>query len=111
METETFFHIMFHPFLMMWAGQLLHLFKKLKELETEGQIISIKTFFRSHPYSVLFSMLAGFVVYGFLFTSNQLTAAGAFTAGYMADSMVSAFTNRELKRVEEEKPSEKHKED
>ena len=102
MIDDEMFKILFHPWVMMWTGQLLHMAKKLKELETAGRIISPVQFFREHPYAVVFSLLAGFIVYGLMHTSNQLTPIGAFTAGYMAESVLSVFTNREIKRIDEQ---------
>lgn len=93
------FDFLFHPFIMMWMGQLLHMLKSLKEMEVSGKNITIKRYVRSHPYSMAFSFFAGFVAYGFLYSANQLTMAGAFTAGYMADSIVSSFTDKTLKRL------------
>lgn len=104
---DDIFKIMFHPWAMMWAGQFLHAAKKLKEMESQGLIVSPKEFLRKNPYSIIFSLIGGFVVYGFLYTANQLTTTGAFTAGYMADSMISSFTNRELKKVDKENEGDK----
>jgi len=89
------------PALMMWAGQALHLLKKLRELEVAGSIISPLQFFRQHPYSVLFSVVAGMVAFGMLYATQQLNPIGAFTAGYMADSVVNAFTTKSLRKIDE----------
>jgi hypothetical protein len=93
------FDFLFHPFIMMWMGQVLHMLKALKELEVSGKRVTIKRYVKSHPYSIAFSFFAGFVAYGFLYSANQLTMAGAFTAGYMADSIISSFTDKTLKRL------------
>lgn len=82
--------------------------KSLKEIEVAGKNITIKRYIKSHPYSIAFSFFAGFVAYGFLYSANQLTMAGAFTAGYMADSIISSFTDKTLKKLakdDEEKPA------
>lgn len=101
------FDFLFHPFIMMWMGQLLHMLKSLKEMEVSGKNITIKRYVRSHPYSMAFSFFAGFVAYGFLYSANQLTMAGAFTAGYMADSIISSFTDKTLKRLAKDEPAER----
>lgn len=94
---------LFHPFTMLWAGQLLHFLKLLRDQEVlgPGKGQGFREFIKSHPYGIMFSIVAGFVAYGFLFTSNQLNAAAAFTAGYMADSVVNAFTTKQLKKIDE----------
>ena len=94
-----FFGVLFHPFLMMWMGQMLHVLKTLKGLEAAGRSVPLKKYIKQHPYTVAFSFFAGIVVYGFLYSAGQLTIAGAFTAGYMADSMITAFTDKEVKRA------------
>lgn len=94
-----FFGVLFHPFLMMWMGQMLHVLKTLKGLEAAGRSVPLKKYIKQHPYTVAFSFFAGIVVYGFLYSANQLTIAGAFTAGYMADSMITAFTDKEIRKA------------
>jgi hypothetical protein len=94
------FDYVFHPFVMLWCGQGLHFLKILRDYEMSGKPIGPIDWLRKHPYAAMFSVVAGFVVYGFLYTSNQLTHAGAFTAGYMADSLINAFTKREHDKVE-----------
>lgn len=101
MSDEEFFAILFHPWAMMCAGQGLHFLKNLRDLEAEGIHPSPWGVIKKRPFSAAFRVLAGFVAYGFLYASDQLTVAGAFTAGYMADSVVAAFSGRELKRIEE----------
>lgn len=100
---ESVWSYMFHPFTMLWAGQLLHFLKLLRDQELlgSGKGQGFKEFVSTHPWSITFSIVAGFVAYGFLFTSNQLNAASAFTAGYMADSVVNAFTSKTIKKIEE----------
>lgn len=99
---ETVWGILFHPFAMLWAGQLLHFLKLLKdeELLGPGKGQGFWDFIRAHPYSIAFSIVAGFCAYGFLFNTNQLNVASAFTAGYMADSVVNAFTSKTIKKIE-----------
>lgn len=94
----------FHPFAMLWAGQLLHFLKLMRDQELlgQGKGQGAKAFIKDHKYGIMFSIVAGFVAYGFLFTSNQLNSAAAFTAGYMADSVVNAFTQKTIKKIEEE---------
>ena len=84
---------------MMWAGQLLHLLRVFKDLEEVTGGPSAWSWIKTHPWTILYSVLAGFVAYGFLFTANQLTTIGAFTAGYMADSVVNAFVAKERKKI------------
>lgn len=98
-DQEAFFNLIFHPFIMLWCGQWLHILKSLRELETAEKHINIKEYIRLHKYSLAFSFFAGFVAYGFLYSANQLTMAGAFTAGYMADSIISTFTDKTLKKL------------
>jgi hypothetical protein len=85
---------------MLWMGQILHLLKSLRDEELAGKPTG-KAYFKKHRFSIGFSIVAGFVAYGFLFTSNQLNAAAAFTAGYMADSVVNAFTGKAIKKIED----------
>lgn len=91
---------MFHPFAMMWYGQFLHIVKNLRDKELAGTPLSIREFIKKHPFASLFSLLAGFAAYGIMFSTGQLTQVGALTAGYMADSVVNAFTSREIRRIE-----------
>lgn len=86
---------------MLCAGQSLHLLRKFKDLEEVTNGPSAWSWVKTHPWSILYSILAGVVAYGFLLAANQLTPIGAFTAGYMADSLINAFTAKALKRVEE----------
>lgn len=65
--------------------------------------MSPREYVRKHPYSFWFSVIGGFIVYGFLYTSGQITVVGAFTAGYMADSMISVFTEKEMRWVAKDK--------
>lgn len=98
--TDTIFEIMFHPFAMMWYGQAMHVVKNLRDRELSGKPIGLRGYLKAHPFASLFSLLAGFAAYGLMYSTGQLTQAGALTAGYMADSVVNAFTNRELRRIE-----------
>lgn len=96
--------LLFHPFAMLWYGQLLHFLKLMREQELigVGKGQGARQFIKEHKYGIMFSVIAGIVAYGFLHTSNQLNVAGAFTAGYMADSVVNAFTNKTIKQIEKE---------
>lgn len=111
MNAEEFFAVIFHPWVMMWCGQGLHFLKELRDIEVAGQHPKPWKIIRSKPFSAAFRVLAGFVAYGFLYASDQLTVAGAFTAGYMADSVVTAFSSRELKKIEGGAYDEREKKD
>lgn len=88
---------------MMWLGQALHLLRVFKDLEDVTNGPTAWQWIKSHPWTILYSVLAGLAAYGFLLTANQLTTIGAFTAGYMADSVVNAFVAKEQKRFEGDK--------
>lgn len=92
---------LFGTLAMMWMGQALHLLRVFKDLEDVVNGPTAWSWIKSHPWTIMYSVLAGLVAYGFLLTANQLTTIGAFTAGYMADSVVNAFVAKEQKRIEE----------
>lgn len=98
---EIMFSALFHPFAMLAYGMLLHVLKNLRDLERAGTPQTFRQYTSRFPYSTGFSVLAGVVAYGFLYSSGQLNVASAFTAGYMADSIVNAFTNRTLRVLEQ----------
>lgn len=104
MEPQGVWSIVFHPFAMLWAGQVLHFLKLMRDQELlgQGKGQGARAFIKDHKYGIMFSLIAGMVAYGFLHTSGQLNVAGAFTAGYMADSVVNSITNRTLKQIEKE---------
>ncbi len=93
------FTIIFHPFVVMWMGQLLHMLKKLRDDEENGASLGLWTYIHTHPYRILFSVIAGIVVYGLLHTSHQINVASAFACGYMAESMIGAFTKKQLRAI------------
>lgn len=95
-----------HPFVLLWLGQALHFAKALRDREVAGQGVGVRKFIKSHPWSMVFSVIAGLVVYALAQSMGQLNPLSAFTAGYMADSAVSAFANRGMKAIERE-PEEK----
>lgn len=88
-----------HPFLMLWAGQVLHILKKVKELEERNPRITIRRYVRRHVYGVLFSLVGGLVAYAMLFEMNELSAVSAFMAGYMSDSLIDAAASRVKRKV------------
>lgn len=101
MIADLIFEVLFHPFAMLWYGQGLHLMKNLRDLERAGTMMTVRAYMLKYPYSMAFSVLAGLVAYGFLYSSGQLNVAAAFTAGYMADSVVNAFTGRAVRAIQE----------
>lgn len=105
MDFETW---LVHPFVLLWMGQALHFAKALRDREIAGQGVSVRKFLRAHPWAIVFSIIAGLVVYALAQSMGQLNPLSAFTAGYMADSAVSAFATRGLKAIERE-PEEKPK--
>lgn len=88
-----------HPFLMLWLGQVLHILKKVKELEERNPRITIRKYVRRHAYGVLFSLVGGLVAYAMLFEMNELSAVSAFMAGYMSDSLIDAAASRVKRKV------------
>lgn len=106
MDGDRFFELLFHPFAMLWCGQLLHTLKLLRETEAVKKSVSLKKFIGEHKYAILFSVVAGIVVYGVLHTSGQMNQVAAFTAGYMADSMVNTIARRG-ERIANESPDAK----
>lgn len=100
MNADAIFDIIFHPFAMLWYGQSLHMLKLLKEMEVMKKGANFNRFLTEHKYSILFSIMAGIVVYGVLHSSGQMNQMAAFTAGYMADSMVNTIARRGEKHVD-----------
>ena len=90
---------LFHPFAILLLGQLMHALKKLREVEVEGRYITPLAYLKAHPYSVAFSLVAGVVAYAMLREIGQLNTVGAFTAGYMADSVVNTFAQTAKARI------------
>ena len=88
-----------HPFLMLWAGQLLHILKKVKELEERNPRITIRKYVKRHSYGVMFSLIGGLVAYAMLFEMGELSAVSAFMAGYMSDSLIDAAASRVKRKV------------
>lgn len=88
-----------HPFLLLWAGQLLHILKKVKELEERTKGVTIGKYVKRHKYGVVFSLLAGLVAYAMLFEMGELSAVTAFMAGYMSDSLIDAAAARVKRKV------------
>ena len=88
-----------HPFLMLWAGQLLHVLKKVKELEERTPEVTIRKYVLRHKYGVLFSLVGGLVAYAMLFEMGELSAVTAFMAGYMSDSLIDAAASRVKRKV------------
>lgn len=91
--------IVTHPFLMLWAGQLLHMLKEVKEVETRAPEVTIGAYIRRHRYGVLFSTIAGLVVYSILYQMGELSPLSAFMAGYMSESVINAAASRVTRKV------------
>ena len=88
-----------HPFLMLWAGQVLHILKKVKELEERTPEVTIRKYVLRHKYGVLFSLVGGLVAYAMLYEMGELSAVSAFMAGYMSDSLIDAAASRVKRKV------------
>lgn len=88
-----------HPFLMLWAGQLLHMLKEVKEVETRAPDVTAWAYLRRHKYGVMFSTIAGLVVYAILHQMGELSAISAFMAGYMSESVINAAASRVTRKV------------
>ncbi len=73
---------LFGPFPMLLIGQALHLVMKLRDLELAGTLISPWAWLRLHPYTALYSFLAGAAVYGLMLAvDGKASPVGAFLAG------------------------------
>lgn len=88
-----------HPFLMLWAGQFLHMLKEVKEVETQVPGVTIGLYIKRHRYGVTFSAIAGLVVYAILFQMGELSPLSAFMAGYMSESVINAAASRVTRKV------------
>lgn len=88
-----------HPFLMLWAGQLLHMLKAVKEVETQVPGVTLGLYIKRHRYGVLFSVIAGMVVYAILLQMGELSPLSAFMAGYMSESVINAAASRVTRKV------------
>lgn len=88
-----------HPFLLLWAGQLLHILKRVKEIEERNPKITIRRYFKRKPYAITFALIGGLVAYAMLYEMNELSAVSAFMAGYMSDSLIDAAASRVKRKV------------
>jgi len=91
--------IVTHPFLMLWAGQLLHMLKEVKEVENQVPGVTIRLYVKRHKYGVIFSVIAGLVVYAILYQMGELSPLSAFMAGYMSESVINAAATRVTRKV------------
>lgn len=83
----------------MVLGVLTHVFAEVRELrQTEGAGFHIKHYLLGYPYrnlSMVTTAIGGFWI---LQEAGQLTAAAAFSAGYMVESLANKFSDR-VKKV------------
>ncbi len=73
--------------LIMLAGSVTHIVKKVVEKRKTDETFSMKDFLTKYPYKTILAVMAG--VGGFLGLAavGELTYASAFMTGYVANSL------------------------
>ncbi|HAR08375.1 hypothetical protein [uncultured Cobetia sp.] len=80
---------------MAVLGHLVHLLKRVVETRADGQGIGLVAYVKGRRYRTALGMAGSAVAMGFMIDSGQVTAMGAFAAGYMADSGLAMLGKRE----------------
>ncbi len=80
---------------MAALGHLVHLLKRVVEARAGGQDVGVVDYVKGRRYRTALGMAGSAVAMGFMIDSGQVTAMGAFAAGYMADSGLAMLGNRE----------------
>lgn len=88
-----------HPFLLLWLGQIVHILKKVKEVEDRARSVTLTKYIQRHRYGVAFSVVAGLAAYAMLHQMGELSAISAFMAGYMSESIINSAATRVTRRV------------
>jgi len=84
--------------LLALFGLVAHYLKKLiEEKNATGEIISIKKYYLSNPYTSLSSIVLCVAGIAMLWGSDELTRITAFTLGYMSDSAIGMIMQRQKK--------------
>jgi len=84
---------------MAALGNITHILKRVVEARAAGDPITIRRYVKANPYRVALGIASTAALMGLLIELDQITAMGAFAAGYMADSglaILSARTQRSL---------------
>lgn len=86
------------PALAMVLGVLTHVFAEVRELrQTEGAGFHLKHYLVGYPYRNLGMVTTAIGAFWVMQEASQLTAAAAFSAGYMVESLANKFSDRVTK--------------
>lgn len=84
---------------MFWGGQAVHLLKIFTENETIPDAPSAREWIKKHPWTMAYSVVAGLISFGVLYSMNWLNPIGALTCGYTIDSVMNGFTDRAQQKL------------
>lgn len=79
---------------MAALGNITHILKKVVEARAGGEPETISRYLRTFPYRTALGIAGTAAVMGLLIELDQVTAMGAFAAGYMADSGLAILSSR-----------------
>lgn len=91
--------ILWIAMLAIFPGILLHLAKRLYDLEQTGTILSPLAFIRMHPYQYVLMVLSSAMLVLLLHSVAQLTYATAILIGVAGDSVYDTLRSKAIKKI------------
>lgn len=86
-------------FLIMLAGILLHFLKKVMELRTAGDKVTLVKYWTRKPYATAFSVLSAMVVFALVHNLPEFSKLSALGLGFMCDSVAGLLGQRGIGRL------------